>query len=193
MKFDELVEKLLESTSPLRLLYHTTYLIDIEQLVKTDEFKCGENDLSYNFNSKEPEIFKKYPYFMSVARTHNNAFLRSISRNNFSNVTLVLDAVKLSDHGYPIKPINFYKRSDKQESEDRVLSKTKTIPNFNEYIKEFHVFVTPADLIDINRSKQNQLDFEEWLNTMRRTGKPCYRYITLKDFLSLNRTKREPL
>ena len=187
MKFDQLVSALLESTSPLRTLYHSAVLPSVFSIVESNTFKLKSNDADLIGFQKIPEIFKKYPYFMSAARVPANNYLKSImgAYTNNSFCTLELDASKLSDHGYVLAPINFDGRSGKyRETEDRVISKKDTIPNFVDYIKAFHIY--------FKRAKHTGYKFvnDEQMEDILNTNKPCYEYETKQDLLILNRSKR---
>ena len=199
MNFDKLIQRLEEGTSPLRTLYHSAILPSVFSIVESNTFKLKRNDedliglqkipenLWYFLQQKIPEIFIKYPYYMSAARVPANNYIKSImgSYVNHSLCTLELDAAKLSDHGYVLAPINFDGRSGKyRETEDRVISKKDTIPNFVDYIKAFHIY--------FKRSKQTGYKFvnDEQMENILNTDKPCYEYESTKDLLILNRAKR---
>lgn len=195
MKFDELIEKLLESTSPLRTLYHNTSIVNAGDIISYDYFHCEENEDDLKYRGIQP-IHKKYPYFLSAARVPNNRYARRSTQFQ-SSVCLELDASKLTDHGYPIRPINFFLDYRERESEDRVLSKKKEIENFNQYIKSFHLFLHPIDkkrlttnqnLHDMDKDGYNQV-----IKNILSTQKPAYFYEKSDDFHSLNRARREPL
>jgi hypothetical protein len=118
--------------------------------------------------------------------------------NEFSMVCLELNALKLSDNGYPIRPINFFSSSDRQESEDRVLSKKSCIKDFNQYIDAFHIFFHPNDIERLNTKgftspSLSKTSFNDIIKDILQTGKPSYVYRTRNEFHSLNRTKRELL
>jgi hypothetical protein len=200
MKFDELVVELLEGTSPLRTLYHNTPFNYISEIIDSNVFICGENDEDFKDISRGeiPSIYEKYRYFMSAARTPNNSFARKDTEFS-SIVSLELDASKLSDHGYIIKPINFFVSSKKKESEDRVLSKKKLINDFGQYIKTFHVYINPIEITkimsitNINIKDMKKDSFNYKIKSILNTKKPAYVYNTRDEFHSMNRTKREPL
>jgi hypothetical protein len=173
-------------------MYHTTYFCDIEELIKTNTFRLNSNDLGEMYRGYEPPIFKKYPYFMSTARIPNNHFVNN-HPGDASRITLELDAAKLSDHGYIIRPINYFIKSEKQESEDRVLSKKEKIEKFNQYIKSFHLYLEPPDIKYAHESKINKEYFNDVIQTIIDTGKPAYGYMNRRDFFSLNRAKRQPI
>jgi hypothetical protein len=187
MNFDKLIQRLEEGTSPLRTLYHSAVLHLVFSIVESNTFKLKRNDADLIGLQKIPEIFIKYPYYMSAARVPANNYIKSIiwSYVNNSFCTLELDAAKLSDHGYVLAPINFDGRSGKyRETEDRVISKKDTIPNFVDYIKAFHIY--------FKRSKQTGYKFvnDEQMENILNTDKPCYEYESTKDLLILNRAKR---
>lgn len=189
MKFDQLVQKLLEGVSPLRTMYHISYLHNMYDIITYNSFNCKNNavDLEDNWKSNMPKIMEKYRYYMSTARTHTSSFIRSrVNAENSSVVTMELDASKLSDKGYPIYPINYFIASQDQEGEDRVLSKKNYIPNFLNYVKSFHI------LMKDNKDEDDNYN-NEMIELMKRTGKPCFLYKDPKAFLFLNRTKREQL
>jgi len=196
MNFDKLIQRLEEGTSPLRKLYHNTVFSSLEKLLYYNSFHCGYND--YDLEYKK-EKFKKYPFFMSAARIPNNNFARvETVMNEFSMVCLELNALKLSDNGYPIRPINFFSSSDRQESEDRVLSKKSCIKDFNQYIDAFHIFFHPNDIERLNTKgftspSLSKTSFNDIIKDILQTGKPSYVYRTRNEFHSLNRTKRELL
>lgn len=188
MKFDKLIQRLEESTSPLRTLYHSAALTLVFSIVESNTFKLKRNDADLLGLQKIPEIFKKYPYYMSAARVPANNYIKALmgSHPNKSFCTLELDASKLSDHGYVLAPINFDGRSGKyRETEDRVISKKDTIPNFIDYIKAFHIHFKSDE-----RTGFVYVDDERMENIVN-TNKPCYEYESRKDLLILNRTKRK--
>ena len=199
MKFDYLVYGLLEGTSPLRTLYHNTGLDRIGEIIKSNSFICGDNpdDLSYHHGA-DNSAFKKFPYYMSAARTPNNRFAKSLSGIIRNSVSLELDASKLSDHGYIIKPINFFVSNEEKESEDRVLSKKEIINNFDQYIKAFHVYINPIYISSLTTDDPyadsiNKYRFNYAIKTILDTKKPAYVYKTRDEFHSMNKVKREPL
>ena len=194
MKFDKLVEQLLEGTSPLRTMYHNTNFSNIVLMLRSNYFKCeyNANDIKYRFT----KLFEKYPYYMSTARVPNNRYARK--QSVFSSVvSLELDATKLSDHGYPIRPINFFVMRNAREAEDRVLSKKDKIDNFNQYIKAFHIYIHPTDIKNImNNNGLADMDkayFNSTIRSILATNKPSYVYKTRDEFHSMNKAKREPL
>jgi hypothetical protein len=194
MKFNELVEQLLESTSPLRTLYHNTLFYNMAGILRSNYFSCSLN--GEDIKDRHMELFKKYPYYMSAARIPYNRFARKQTVFR-SIVSMELDASKLSDHGYPIRPINFFARSNSQESEDRVLSRKNKIDNFKEYIKSFHIYVHPNDMESILAGNSNadmdKYDFNYTIKNILNTNKPAYVYNTRDAFHTMNRAKREPL
>ena len=186
MKFNELLLKL-ESTSPLRTMYHATPLNSAKEIAVGGEYNLTRSD---NDGARMKE-YPAYRYFMSTARTPASEYVIEVVKYSSTPVIIELDASKLSDQ-YKIVPFNWHKNRDKWhedlESEDRVLSKSSKIPNFLNYIKAFHI----NDYFNHEKIVDRLMTIKK-VNQLIDSGKPVYMYNTINDLMILNRTKRKLL
>jgi hypothetical protein len=103
--------------------------------------RLGYIPMSFSGTSAEGSINKQYPYFLSVSRVPTNDY-----RGGYSNVTLVLDARGIRSR-YKVVPVNYYyfiSRKDKNEAEDRILSKKDKLPV--RYLKEVHMLAPEEEM-----------------------------------------------
>lgn len=196
MKFDELIQKIEESISPLRSFYHITSIKNLLSILKNNSFKMSllENEVGYH---RKPILQKmsNYPYYMSMARNPSSIVLYYATDNQ--SVIIELNGTKLSDHGYKIVPFNFISTIPEiqfdvdeldvssiqpREQEDRILSKKPTIENFKSYVKAFHLYGGSNLEKDINN-----------INEIIQYGIPVYSYDSIQSLRILNPKRRKLL
>jgi hypothetical protein len=193
----KLKEILMERISSI--VYHYTTVQGLDGIISRDRFKLADNPLP------DPDLEpyavnpNKYPYYMSVARTHVPGYSR-ISRESYMRslpVRLELDGNKLSSN-YKGKPFNYFKafsanaikRNEYDEYEDRIYNTEMYIPKATSYIKR----------IDISLDEANEaykaLGIKKMLNSAVNEAFskniPIYIYSSDKDFYAkLRGTKVE--
>lgn len=206
-----------ESTNPLRVLYHYTKLPNAANVVKMNKFALAEQD------DTGEEMFPQYKYYLSTARSMTSNYIREkAGQDSTFPVIFVLDASKLSDKGYVIKPIHDYttlspsgisprdmnrearlnQRLDtsKLELEDRILTNKPAIDNANSYIKSIHVCTMDDYVVDMEDAMKQPMHGtrcvytpNQAFNEFSKSGIPTYVYADEKDFLLLNQRKAKLL
>lgn len=188
-----------ESTSPFRNLYHITYMANAVEILNSDAFKLSTQDKSGRivFGKNKP----KYKYFMSAARNPSSAFFNL----NEMPVIFELDAVKLSDKGYSIKPIHDFIELDKGidnkedisrfELEDRILSKSPEINNAKFFIKAINFYHSPdyGDTFSQLSHNSKYHSITEAYEVFKNSGIPTFVYKNRKSFYLLNKRKAKLL
>jgi hypothetical protein len=127
------------------VLYHYTSVRPALKILQSGEFELTS---SYGNKSEEKITPPGYPYYMSTTRSKVGDYHTRYPGSHA--VMFVLDGDKISQR-YKVKPVDYWERmwaSDTsnqrtRESEDRVYSKTPTIPA--DSIKEIHQLVMGAD------------------------------------------------
>ena len=193
MKFDVIVNNLLESTSPLRNLYHITYMANAIEILNSDTFKLSKQDGSGNILFGK----SKYKYFMSAARNPSSSYFSLVEMP----VIFELDASRLSDKGYPIKPIHDFIELDGTEEdrenisrfelEDRILSKSAEIPNAKYFIKAIHFYHNPdyGDTFAQLSHSSKYHSIPEAYEVFKNSGIPTFVYNYIRFFYLLNKNK----
>lgn len=137
------MKKLFLSLSATSVLYHLTSQTNAINILKTNEFQLKPADGT----DSEEDI--NTGYYLSTTRSRVGSYVtRNISN---SSVLLVLDGTKFS-HRYKIKPVDYWQvvdsspemRTQSDETEDRVLSKTPKI-KASPYIREVHAVFSNID------------------------------------------------
>ena len=203
MKFDQLVEQLLEGTSPLRTMYHITKMANAVNIINHDGFVLSVQDTTGDIL-----YGSRYQYYMSCARTLTSAYIRDMLKDYHFTVILELDISKLSDKGYVIKPIHDFKNlnpfgdrdyvvPEKQESEDRILSNKQIIPNAKSFIKTINL-LHPIGLADTASQVTTQnfpirYTIQEALKVFKDSGIPTYVYKEHRFFQRLDKRKAKLL
>ena len=128
------------------VLYHYTSPMPALRIMKSGEFELTSSVGS----PQEAKIAPKgYPYFMSTTRSKVGDYHARTPGSHA--VMFVLDGNKLSQH-YKVKPVDYWEgmwqrdnsNERTREAEDRVYSKTPTIPTAG-VIKEIHQLVSDQD------------------------------------------------
>ena len=127
------------------VLYHYTSVRPALKILQTGEFELTS---SYGNKSEENITPHGYPYYMSTTRSKVGDY--HVRYPGSHAVMFVLDGNKIAQR-YKVKPVDYWERmwaSDTsnqrtRESEDRVYSKTPTIPA--DSIKEIHQLVKTQD------------------------------------------------
>lgn len=127
------------------VLYHYTSGRPALKILQTGEFELTS---SYGNKSEEKITPPGYPYYMSTTRSKVGDY--HVRYPGSHAVMFVLDGNKIAQR-YKVKPVDYWERmwaSDEsnqrtRESEDRVYSKTPTIPA--DSIKEIHQLVMGKD------------------------------------------------
>lgn len=128
------------------VLYHYTSPMPALRIMKSGDFELASSVGSPQETKFAP---KGYPYFMSTTRSKVGDYHARIPGSHA--VMFVLDGTKLA-HNYKVKPVDYWEGMWQQdnsnertrEAEDRVYSKTPTIPTAG-IIKEIHQLVTDQD------------------------------------------------
>ena len=195
MKFDDLIQRLNEGTSPLRRLYHYTNLYKASKIVSENKFELtyGKGaDALANPNYKRNFFLST----SSIARgRYGTGSEGKYYEKNFHCV-IELDASKVSDN-YKIVPVNYWYHPSFEtkdvlrmdETEERIVSRDHKIPNAKKYIIAIHVYVPPLDEIDKERHKMTN----DKINIIAQSGVEYYVYDNINDFQLLRREKAHKL
>lgn len=136
------------------IYFHWTETIFANEILSSGKFILRN---SLGLMHENVHAIKGKFYYMSVARSRNNVYARSVI-GSYSSVILTLDGSYFKNR-YKISPIDFHatelKYSQKDqirgETEDRIYSKTPTIPISNRAaaIKQIDIFVgkNPSSVI----------------------------------------------
>ena len=149
----KLKEILMERISSIA--YHFTNISAFENIMRSDKFKLGYNPLPDPVLEPYAVNPKKYPYFMSVARTRVQGYSR-ISRDDYRkplNVRFQLDGNKLSSN-YKGKPFDYFaalqgnviKKNLYDEFEDRIYHSDRYISKAKSYITRVDVTLDGEDM-----------------------------------------------
>jgi len=195
------LKTLLEGFTPQ--LFHGTSIFNAEDIIKRSTFELSDADDSAATYTKEEK--KKYPYYMSFARSMNSGFIKEMV-NSEGLVVFEMDGKKLSER-FRGKPIDYYQISHQEkidrstvktrndqyfdaeeffryfEHEDRLYSKKSTIKDIGKYIKAVH--------IEPPRNKTAKEEVEK-LRKIKRNY-PIYLYKTIPDFLNRRFNKAEKI
>jgi 8-oxo-dGTP pyrophosphatase MutT (NUDIX family) len=149
------------------VLYHYTGINAALKILKSQQFQLSS---STGVHSEQKYAPRGHPYFMSTSRSRVGDYHRWARS---AGVMFVLDGQWLSQR-YPIKPIDYWEQSwarlgsDRaSESEDRVFSKTNSIP------------ISPVKQIHVLLSEQNEYlspRVREILIICKKINMPCYLY-----------------
>ena len=128
-----------------KILYHYTDTSKLLTICKNNEFRLTGG---MGVDADDEHAPKDKNYYLSTARTKHARYTVVSSRAN--SVVIVLDGNRLA-HNYSGKPIDYWGEGMRKyekgryEEEDRIFSKTPTIPNAKKYIKSVHVLVEDKD------------------------------------------------
>lgn len=124
------------------VLYHYTNSTNAAKILTSGEFILSNTAGNPSEQQYAPN---GYPYFLSTTRSKVGDYHRWVG---MSAAMFVLDGNKIGQR-YPVKPIDYWERSwqhspDRtREAEDRVFSKTSTIPI--DSVTSVHVLITSQD------------------------------------------------
>jgi hypothetical protein len=199
MKFNDLLTRLYEGTSPLRRLYHYTYLTKIAKIVSENKFEltyAKGADASTNKNFKR----NFYLSCSTIARgRYGTGSEGKYYDKNFQSI-IELDASKVSDN-YKIVPIDYWNYPDQDrssssridETEDRIVSRNPSIPDAKKYIIAVHIFVPKQKEKEDEWDKKRRLMCIDSINRIAQSGVDYYLYDNIKQFTLLRREKAHKL
>lgn len=133
--------KTLISMSATPLLFHITQLGRAAAIVLSDRFELKPSD-----GTEAEEDVSGGTYYLSTTRSKLGAYTRRTIGTN--SAIFVLDGTKIAQR-HKIKPIDYWQpidrkdsilRTEHDEAEDRVLSKTPTMPA-RKYVLEVHACI----------------------------------------------------
>jgi len=187
MKFDELVQKLLEGTSPLRRLYHYTDVFKAAKIVSENKF-----ELTYGkgADARANPNYKRN-FFLSTSSIARGRYGTGSEGKYYSKTfhcVIELDASKVSDN-YKIVPVNYWGTTSMDETEERILSRDHKITNAKKYIIAIHIYVPPLDEED---KKRHEMKIDH-INMIAQSGVEYYVYNNINDFQVLRREKAHKL
>ena len=123
-------------------VYHASNVIEASDMLESNYFKLrhvSSSELPYN-----PVSVKKYPYYMSVARTVTSTFIKGAMNSSF-RLIIEFDGEKLSQN-FKGKAVDWYSGKDERvygkhqdEAEDRLYSKYPNVSNIKKYIRAIHI------------------------------------------------------
>ena len=197
MKFDELLLKL-ESTSPLRRLYHYTGLGNAADIVTQDKFEltfAKGADASKNINFKR----NYYLSCSTIARGGYGTGIEGKFYNKKFQCMIEIDASKVSDN-YKIVPVDYwsYPGQDRSgssridETEERILSRDHKIPA-KKYIIAVHVFIPPPETEPDESDQKRRIHAIDSINKIAQSGVDYYIYDDIKYFTVLRRERAHKL
>ena len=168
-----------------RVAYHYTRLDKAAKIMKAGQF-----ELSSDLGSVEQQYSPKgYRYFLSTARTKTGGYHASIG----SDATMfVLDGNWFNNH-YISKPVDYWLNRDPSklhhrthEAEDRVFSKTPTIPV--DGVSSIHILIEPERAHEYAGA---------WARTVlinaKRRSIPAYLYNDESAWRRLDTSKAQPI
>jgi len=206
-----------ESTNPLRVLYHYTKLPNAANIVKMNKFALAEQD------DTGEEMFPQYKYYLSTARSTTSSYIKNkVAEDPSIAVIFVLDASRISDRGYVIKPVHDYRMlspsgvspremsreerikekqdTSKFELEDRILTNKPVIDNANGYIQTIHVCINNDYIDDMEDFMKQPIHGTRCVYTpnqsfseFSKSGIPTYLYTDENDLLLLDQRKAKLL
>jgi hypothetical protein len=203
MKFDKLIQRLQESTSPLRRLYHYTDLSKAVKIITQNKF-----ELTY---AKGPDASKlkgfRRNFYISCSTIARGRYATGMGGKFYSGsvqCNIELDASKLSDK-YKISPVDYWYypgqarmnsagTNEMDETEERILSRDHKIPNAKKYIIAVHIYVPPEDRMRKMRQSEEQIGrIQEEIKLIAHSGVDYYIYDDIKYFTVLRREKAHKL
>lgn len=197
MKFNELLLKL-ESTSPLRRLYHYTELYNAADIVTQDKF-----ELTYakGADASKSTNFKRNYYLScsTIARGRYGTGTEGRFYDENFHCMIEIDASKVSDN-YKIVPVDYwsYPGQDRSgssridETEERILSRDHKIPA-KKYIIAVHVFVPPPKTKPDEWDQKSRIRAMDNINKIAQSGVDYYIYDDIKNFTVLRRERAHKL
>ena len=193
MKFDNLVEELLESTSSLRTLYHITKMANAANIIATDKFELAEQDESGE------QLFPKFKNYLSTARGLTSSYIKGKINLTMDKVLVIfeLNASALSDKGYVIKPMNDFLEIDDAENlelEDRILTNKPFINNAKSFIKTINL-LHPTNFLDTfsQSGVRKAYSINDAYKIFKDSGIPTFVFSNIKAFSLLDKRKAKLL
>ena len=187
MKFDDLIQRLNEGTSPLRRLYHYTRLHKAVSILQKDRF-----ELTFSARA-DANVTKsnKRNFFLSTSTIPTGEYGMSEGKyySKSGHVLFELDASKISDN-YKIAPVDYWympelkkRMSSKDETEERILSTKSNIPNAKKYIVAVHVYLPPSE------GTQEDISMKDEVNKIAQSGVDYYIYDDVQSFAGLQKSR----
>lgn len=191
MKFDDLIQRLHEGTSPLRRLYHYTRLDKAVSILQKDRF-----ELTFSSGADAGAIkSKKRNFFLSTSTIPTGEYGTSGGKYYSENahVLFELDASKIADN-YKIAPVDYWympelkqRMASKDETEERILSYKSNIPNAKKYIVAVHVYLPPSE------GTQEDISMKDEVNKIAQSGVDYYIYDDVQSFAGLRTSRAHKL
>jgi hypothetical protein len=193
MKFDNIVEELLESTSPLRTMYHITKMANAANIIATDKFELAEQDESGE------KLFPKFKNYLSTARNLSSSYIKGKIGLTMDKVLVIfeLNASALSDKGYVIKPMHDFMEIDDAESlelEDRILTNKPFINNASSFIKTINLLHPPNFANTFSQSGvRKSYSINDAYKIFKNSGIPTFVFTGARAFSLLDKRKAKLL
>lgn len=193
MKFDNLVVELLESTSPLRTMYHITKMANASNIIATDKFELAEQDET-GFR-----LFPKFKFYLSTARNLSSSYIISKIDLTIDKVLVIfeLNASALSDKGYVITPMHDFMEIEGEENlelEDRILTNKPFINNAKSFIKTINLLHPPNFKNTFSQNGvRKSYSVEDAYDIFKNSGIPTFVFTDEKAFSLLDKRKAKLL
>lgn len=199
MKFDKLIQRLEEGTSPLRRLYHYADISKVASIVTQNKF-----ELTYakGADASKNKSFKRNFYLScsTIARGRYATGSNGKFYPNNSHCMIEIDASKISDR-YKIVPVDYWyypgrvydSTLSSDETEERIVARDHKIPNAKKYIIAVHVYMPPEKEKDTEWDKNRRIHDMKHLNRIAHSGVDYYVYDDIKYFTVLRREKAHKL
>lgn len=152
------------------ILYHFTRPPEGTQIVEEGRFLLSPAHTL----SSEINISGKHLYFLSTARTRQNAYTGE------KPVMFELDGTKLKSK-YKSMPVHFWSDIKLSESEERFVSNSPAMP-IRPYVKAIHVWISPNWISEIRKM----------VIAAKKHNIPIYGYATHQDMISTQASRRVP-
>ena len=156
------------------VVYHYTNTAAAAKIMTTGEFLLAS---STGTQAEQGYAIPGYPYFLSTTRSRVGDYHNRYVGN--SAVMFVLNGTWLN-HNYKTRPIDYWDRSwlhsggtRSREAEDRVYSKTPSIPANNKSILEVHVLI-------VEQQEYRSPEVRTILLSAKKQGIPAYLYTNEK-------------
>ena len=161
------------------ILYHFASIRSALNILNTKHFELS----SVTGNKSEEQYAPKdHPYFLSLTRTRVGDYHRYVGTGG---VLFVLDGTWFN-RNHKVTPIDYWERAwqhspdRSREAEDRVFSKTPTIPI--DSVQEVHVLLKEQD-------KWRSPEARQLMIASKKSGIPTYFYVDEKNWRLLNKAK----
>lgn len=184
-----------ENHNPLSRLYHKTGIESLIKILGSNQFKLTVANSAFERfivdrrpkrnNRKDPTYNYKKNYYLSTARSMYNTYYKNDFYHQRPFSVIELDSSKLADR-YEIIPVDYWHPSkspgvaQKDETEDRIISKESDIQNARKYITR--IFVYAGDGNELSRKN---------INIIANSGLPVYLFHNREDLYLRNIKKAE--